>query len=256
MMRNFFKPISEQVRPCLEFATSVEEDPVTAVLQDSSDANKMMEYDSDTSNDSDSDGLADCEEDARWGDEDEHQPNADEDDSGPENQPRQKRQKHDIPILTARRTACENKQEILKGALKDIEKYIQSQKTKFVGGPRGLQSYCAQAIESYLQLVVRKNHKGIPASETVAEAFGFAKKWGGQQIKRWVRAWLDSRDLPESNRGCHVKVGSLLEDPAVKAELRTYVRSNKWAMNPEKLQEFTNHTMLPAESCKILSKCL
>ena len=94
---------------------------------------------------------------------------------------------------------------------------------KFDRGSRGLQSYRAQAIESYLQLVVRKNYKGIPASEASAEAFSFAKKWGGQQVRRWVRTWLHDRDLPESDRGCHVKVRSLLEDPVIKAELRTYV---------------------------------
>ena len=121
---------------------------------------------------------------------------------------------------------------------------------KFDGGSRGLQLYHAQAIESYLRLVVCKNYKGIPASEASAEAFGFAKKWGGRQVRRWVRTWLHDRDLPESDRGCHVKVRSLLEDPVIKAELRTYVRSNKWAVNPEKLQEFTNKTMLPAEATK------
>ncbi|KAJ7811753.1 hypothetical protein B0H13DRAFT_2383716 [Mycena leptocephala] len=31
------------------------------------------------------------------------------------------------------------------------------------------------------------------------------------------------------------KVFSLLDDPAIKAELRTFVRSNKWAMDPVKL---------------------
>jgi len=36
----------------------------------------------------------------------------------------------------------------------------------------------------------------------------------------------------------------------IKAELRTYVRSNKWAVNPEKLQKFTNKTMLPTEAAK------
>lgn len=84
----------------------------------------------------------------------------------------------------------------MKHALKDIEKYIRYKTTKFVGGSRGLQSYRAQAIESYLQLVVHNNYKDVPASETSAEAFDFAKKWIGRQIRRWVRTWLDSRDLP------------------------------------------------------------
>jgi hypothetical protein len=133
-------------------------------------------------------------------------------------------------VLKVHQTARENKRKILQSALKDIEKLIQSRKTKFEGGSRGLQSYRAQVIESYLRLVVRKQYKGIPASEAAAEAFGFARKWGGRQVRRWVRTWLSNRDLPESNRGCHVKVRSLLKDPAIRTELRTYVRSNKWSM--------------------------
>jgi hypothetical protein len=189
----------------------------------------------------------DCEgdENERWGDEQPEEGGFDGAEGNEKSQPRQKRQKLDVPVLTARRTARENKRKILEGALKDIEKHVRSRKTTFVGGARGLQSYRAQVIESYLRLIVRKNYKGIPASETAADAFGFAKKWGGRQVRRWVRSWLDNRNLPESDRGCHVKVRSLLdhEDPAVKAELRTYVRSNKWALNPLKLQEFTNQTM-------------
>ena len=217
------------------------------------EASKTMDYDSDTSND---DPIDYEEEDERWEDErsevDEPSQQVDDRDerNGPDDQPRRKRQKRDIPVLKDRKTAHENKQKILQSALKDIEKLIQSRKTEFEGGSRGLQSYCAQAIESYFRLVVRKKYKGIPASEAAAEAFGFARKWGGRQVRRWVRTWLNNRDLPESNRGCHIKVRSLLEDPAIRAELRTYVQSNKWAINPQKLQDFTNKTMLPTEAAK------
>ena len=95
-----------------------------------------------------------------------------------ESQPQQKRQKLNIPVSTACRIAHKNKHKILEGALKDIEKHVQSRKTTFAGGGCGLQSYCTQVIESYLLLVVRKNNKGIPTLETAADAFGFAKKWG------------------------------------------------------------------------------
>ena len=215
-----------------------------------------MEYDSDTSNDE----LIDCEEDEPegWGgEEEEWQSSTDKGDNHDsdlepkaEDQARQKRQRLNISVLTSRINARENKREILKSALKDIQKDIRSRKMKFLGGSHGLQSYRALAIESYLRLVVCKNYKSIIASQTVTEAFGFAKDWGSQQIRRWVCTWLENRKLPGSDRGCHIKVGSLLDDPAVKAELRTYVRSNKWAMNPEKLQNFTNQSMLPAEAAK------
>ena len=230
------------------------EDPIPILqnnfqVDEMTEENKAMEYDSDTSNDSD--GLEmDCEEDEGWGDEEEQSSTDEGDDSGAEDQPQRKRQRLNTPVLTARRNACENKHKILKGALKDIEKHIRSQKTIFAGGSRGLQSYHALAIESYLRLVVRKKYKVIPASQTAAEAFGFSKEWGSRQIRRWVRTWLNDRNLPGSNRGCHIKVRLLLDDPAIKAELRTYVRSNKWAINPEKLQKFTNQSMLPAEAAK------
>ena len=109
----------------------------------------------------------DCEEDEGWGDEEE-QSGIDSDHNGDsdnlnlnsepdlDDQPRLKRQRLNISILTARRKACEDKHEILKGALKDIEKLIRSRKITFVGGSRGLQSYRTQAIESYLRLVVCK----------------------------------------------------------------------------------------------------
>ena len=61
----------------------------------------------------------------------------------------------------------------------DIEKLVQSRKTRFDSGSRGLQSYCAQVIESYLWLVIHKGYKGIAASETATDAFRFAQKWGG-----------------------------------------------------------------------------
>ena len=61
---------------------------------------------------------------------------------------------------------------------------------------------------------------------------------------------MNNHDLPESNHGCHIKVRTLLEDPAIKAELRSYIRSNKWALSPLKLQDFTNNKLLPAEAAK------
>jgi hypothetical protein len=98
--------------------------------------------------------------------------------ASPNNHPKRKQHKLDIPVLQARVEAQEKRLKILTSALTDIEKLIRSRKTEFQACERGLQSYRAQAIESYLQLVVRKEIKGIPASETAAEALGFAKGWG------------------------------------------------------------------------------
>lgn len=51
-----------------------------------------------------------------------------------------------------------------------------------------------------------------------------------------------------------MKTYTLLEDPTICAELRTYVWSNKWAMNPQKLTEFSQNKMLPAEAEKYLRR--
>ena len=47
-----------------------------------------------------------------------------------------------------------------------------------------------------------------------------------------------------------MKVFTLLSDPEVCAELRAYVCSNKWSMNPQKLAAFTKNEMIPAEAEK------
>ena len=117
----------------------------------------------------------------------------------PESQPRQKRRKLDVPVLKARAAARKNKRLILKSALVDIQKLIRSHRTNFEGGARGLQSYRAQAIESYLRLVVNGNQNSIPASETAAEGLGFARTWGSQQVRRWVRIWMNYQDLLQSD---------------------------------------------------------
>lgn len=71
-------------------------------------------------------------------------------------------------------------------------------------------------------------------------------------MRIWVQDWIEHCELPASLRGCHIKVYSLLEDPNVKAELQSYVRSNKWAMNPQKLTAFTKNKLIPTEASKYL----
>lgn len=101
-------------------------------------------------------------------------------------------------------------------------------------------------------MVVNNGRKGIDASEISAESHGFARKWGGRLVRRWVQDWIKHRELPASARGCHIKVYTLLSDPAIYVELRVYVRSNKWSMNPKKLTEFTKNKMIPSEADKYL----
>jgi hypothetical protein len=177
---------------------------------------KTIEYESDTSNESDDDIWEDDWPEEDQVEEDESRGMHSEDEMiEPESQLRQKQRKLDVPVLKAREKKCS----ILKSALVDIQKLIRLRRTNFEGGARGLQSYRAQAIESYLHLVVNGNQNSIPASETAAEGLGFARNWSGRQVRRWVRIWTNNRDLPQSDRGCHIKVKSLLDDPTIKAEL-------------------------------------
>ncbi|KAF8130404.1 hypothetical protein K438DRAFT_1999438 [Mycena galopus ATCC 62051] len=140
-----------------------------------------------------------------------------------------KRRKLDIPVRQMRKIAREKKAEELKKAFTDIKKLMKSKKTVFVAGNNELQSYRARAIQSYLGMVVENGRLGIEASERAADSQGFAAKWGGR----------NERELPMSRRGAHGKVYSLLDELGIKAELRAYVRSNKWAMDPMKLADFT-----------------
>jgi len=94
--------------------------------------------------------------------------------------------------------------------------------------------------------MVVHNKKGhIEASQRAAESQGFAEKWGGRMVHCWVRKWVTVRELLVSSRGHHAKTFSLYDDPAVRDELRSFVRSNKWAINPEKLVEFSKDKMVP-----------
>jgi hypothetical protein len=103
-------------------------------------------------------------------------------------------------------------------------------------------------------MVVRNQKAWKPASDSAAEAQGFATKWGGRMVRKWTRNWISDRVIPESNIGKHGKSYSLYDDPIIRAELRSYVRSEKWAMDPAKFVEFSENKMVPAAADKYLHK--
>ncbi|KIJ38321.1 hypothetical protein M422DRAFT_176689, partial [Sphaerobolus stellatus SS14] len=85
-----------------------------------------------------------------------------------------------------------------------------------------------------------------------AESQGFSADWGGGMVRSWVRQWIDTQELPCSNHGCHAKVYSPLDDPEVCTELHSYLCSNKWSMDPQKLSQFTKQKMISEEANKYL----
>ena len=103
--------------------------------------------------------------------------------------------------------------------LKDLQKKLQSKKTKFVSGPNGLQAHQVKVIETHLRLIVTNGQKTQDASERAAESHGFVPKWGGCQVRVWTQLWIKERVFPQSMTGHHAKVYSLLSNPEVAAEL-------------------------------------
>ena len=79
--------------------------------------------------------------------------------------------------------------------------------------------------------------------------------WSGVQGLSGNDQWVDSRTLLKSLWGSHVKLYSLLEDPAMHVELWSCVCSNKWATDPAKIVKFSKKkNMIPAVADKYLNQ--
>lgn len=158
--------------------------------------------------------------------------------------PPRKRRKLDVPAHVLCHCAKKERQKELMKVLRDIEKLLQSKHNVFIAGHSGLQAYQARAVQSYLQMVVHNGRKSFDASKRAAESQGSAAKWGGRLVRSWAKQWKQDHQLPDSHKGHHVKAYTLLSDPAVCAELHSYVRWNKWVMNPSKLAEFNQNNLV------------
>ena len=163
-----------------------------------------------------------------------------------------KRQKLNVPyrVQVAQKSDAYKQQQAAqvvawREALMDIQNLFRSKRTKFISGDRGLQAKRAKAIETHLCLVLKNRRCTIDASQRAAEAGGFAAKSGGRAVRRWTQVYVESRKLPVLCQGRHAKVYSLLSDPEIAVELRAYIRSNKWAMDPTKLNKFTQNKLVP-----------
>ena len=137
-------------------------------------------------------------------------------------------------------------------ALTDIQKLFKSKHTKFVSSDWGLQAKWVKAIKTYLHLVLQNKRHSIDASQQSAEAGGFVAWLGGYALWRWTRVYIESRKLPVSCQGHHLKVYLLLSNPDIAAELQAYVHSNKWAMDPAKLNKFTKNKLILQAADKYL----
>ncbi|KAF9502066.1 hypothetical protein BDN71DRAFT_1500217 [Pleurotus eryngii] len=156
-----------------------------------------------------------------------------------------KRRKLDVPFRVARLEAHGERRKKVLSALKDIEKVLKSKKTEFHAGNSGLEAMRMRAIQSYLHMVVHNGRGKMDAGSRASESHGFSGGWGGRLVRMWAKNWIENRTRPTSQRGCHRKSFSLLSDPAICTELRSFVRTNKWAMDPAKLVAFSKNKLLP-----------
>jgi hypothetical protein len=100
--------------------------------------------------------------------------------------PPPKCQCHEVPVRISQQRAivCHGAQ--MSSALNDLEKVIKSLKTEMHNGIHELQATHAQAMASYLHMLVRNKRAKIDASVIAAESHGFAPRWGGRMIRLWV----------------------------------------------------------------------
>jgi hypothetical protein len=150
-----------------------------------------------------------------------------------------------VPMHAAHQIAQEMRQGEFKKALAKIVKLIASKHKVFQSGRNGLQAYRGRAIQSCLKMVVNNKWGLIDTSQCTAESQGFAEKWEGRLVHRWVHGWVKERKLPASLQGQHVKVFTLLSDPTICTKLQSYIQLNKWSMNPEKLTKFSQNKLVP-----------
>ncbi|TBU51723.1 hypothetical protein BD310DRAFT_953119 [Dichomitus squalens] len=148
----------------------------------------------------------------------------------------------------ARQKAQDAAREACRKALVDMKKLLSSRKALLVGRASGLQAYQARAIQACLHLMDAEGQGMMAASEVAARANLFSRKWGARLVRKWTQAWVRTRTLPESQRGRHAKVMSVLAHPTVRAAVRAYLRSEKWSQNPVRLKQMMNNKLSMEEA--------
>ncbi|KAI0717862.1 hypothetical protein C8T65DRAFT_694053 [Cerioporus squamosus] len=154
-----------------------------------------------------------------------------------------KRRQHDVPLHCARQLAAAAARTARQNALKDIKKVLASKRDLVVGGSNSLQVYRARAVQACLHIMEHEKSGMMEALVVAARANMFTAKWGAWLVRSWVREWIRSRTLPESHRGRHSKIVSLLSNPTVRAGINAYLRSQKWSQDPVRLKKFLHNEL-------------
>ena len=75
----------------------------------------------------------------------------------------------------------------------------------------------------------------IEASEIVSTSLGWTKIHKGRCIRSWSKQWVHNHTVPLSKRGKHLKTKSLLDHEDIAAQIGSYLRSDKFGINPKKI---------------------
>ena len=106
-------------------------------------------------------------------------------------EPSKKRQRTNSQ--TTYRQACQlqksGRKELYALSWKKITALMKSAKTRFIGGPNGLQARCTRAIESHLHLMLKNKYSWMAASVLAAEVNGFGKCYGACALWTWSKMW-------------------------------------------------------------------
>ncbi|KAH8929740.1 hypothetical protein BT69DRAFT_1195412, partial [Atractiella rhizophila] len=108
-----------------------------------------------------------------------------------------------------------------------------------------LQGRRVRALETYYNLLRLGTRGKLEASQIAAASHRFGLAFGARCVRLWANHYEETGELPVSNRGQHVKTYTLLNDPEICGYLRSWLRTNKWSMDPTKLAQFHVNTMVP-----------
>ncbi|KAH8916759.1 hypothetical protein BT69DRAFT_1302483 [Atractiella rhizophila] len=100
----------------------------------------------------------------------------------------------------------------------------------------------------YDELMKEKDKEQWEVGEEVAILISAQRK--RVRNGRSKRHYEETGEVPVSNRGRHVKTYSLLNDEKLCADMRVWLREQKWNMDPTKIRNYTLSTLIPQENHK------
>src|SRR5882762_1977671 len=85
-------------------------------------------------------------------------------------------------------------------------------------------------------------HRRWISSQLASQSMGKSPNHGAYLLRRWARDFETHDKLPSLERGAHCKSYSLLKDPDIAEQMRSYLRSNKWSMDQTNFQSIAGES--------------